>query len=77
MDIEGANTNNGTDVIAWNKHSSSNQQWRMQGDKIISVLNGKCLDINEGSKESCARIIMWPLKSPYSVDNQSWEFVYQ
>ena len=58
-------------------HGGVHQQWIMIGDKIISVFNGMCLDIPRGSKDSNVGIILWSLHSDDSVDNQSWELVYE
>ena len=38
------NTDTGTNVIAWKSEGGPNQQWKMEGDKIISELNDLALD---------------------------------
>ena len=67
----------GTKVIAWKHYGGANQQWIMIGDKIISVLNGMCLNIPSNSKSSEAGIVLRSLKSDDVINNQSWELLYE
>ena len=75
LDVEGCQKGAGTNVIAWNKHGGKNQQWRLEGKRIISFLNGMALDIHGGSKTQ-ANVILFPRKTGTN-DNQCWELVYQ
>ena len=81
MDVQGNGSKAGTKVIARKHQGGKSQQWKMTGDKIISLQNGMCLDVDNsapgGSKSSNVEIILHPLKSADLVDNQSWELVYE
>ena len=75
LDVEGAAHESGTNAIGWtHSHGAENQSWRIEGDKIISTLNGLCLDIQDGSTDESAAIILYePVYG--GVNNQSWQFV--
>ena len=76
MEVEGSNSSAGTNAISWDHDGGQNQQWRVEGDKIISVLNGFALAIKDGSNDAGADIILWPRHANDGpVNNQSWQFV--
>ena len=75
LDVQGGSTDSGTNAIAW-EHSpgAENQQWRIEGDKIISTLTGFALDICGGNTESGTEVILYPF-SHGEINNQSWKLV--
>ena len=72
LDIKGGNQSAGANAISWSHHGGKNQQWKVEGDNIVSLLNGLVLDIKGASKKSLAEIILWP---SHNGDNQAWQFV--
>jgi hypothetical protein len=48
LDISGGGKENFSKVIIWERHGDSNQLWKINGDKIISVHCGRSLDIEGG-----------------------------
>lgn len=75
LDVQGCRKEAGTNAIAWNKNGGKNQEWRLEGGRIISLLNGMALDISGASKKQ-ANIILFPRKTGTN-DNQCWELVNQ
>ena len=75
LDVESSNTEQGAQTIAWDYHGGINQQWEIDGNHIISCLNGMVLDIKSGSKDELVGIILWPNKCGDS-DNQSWTLLH-
>ena len=74
LDIQGCTQ--GTNAISLDHDGGDNQQFKMEGDKIVSLLTGMVLDIKDAIKASNADIIVWPSKHA-GVNNQSWEIIYQ
>ena len=62
----------GASAIAVEDQGTSNQQWIMEGDKLISRLSGMALDIKNGSIWSNKDIILWTPTEPQKYDAQSW-----
>ena len=75
LDIKDGNRAPGTNAIPWDHHGGINQQWTVQGDKIISSLNGLCLDIKNGSKAAGSEIILWQPQHGV-INNQCWKLVF-
>ncbi len=69
LDIKGANTANGAQVIMWGCHGGANQRWYWDGDRIRSLLNNKCLDVKGADPSNGAQVIMW---SCHGDANQRW-----
>ena len=73
MDINRGSSSSEAKVIAWSYHGGKNQQWKMVGNKIISLMHGMCLDIPRGSRSKDVDIVVFPVHgSVNSVDNQAW-----
>ena len=70
------NQNRGTEirVISWDHYGGRTQQWRMENDRIISKLNGLALDIKDGSRQTNADIILWPIRNG-CINSQSWQLI--
>ena len=70
LDVEGANPNNGANVIMWPCHGEDNQKWTLTNSgEIKSELNGFCLDVEGANPNNGANVIMWPC---HGEDNQKW-----
>lgn len=83
LDIQGANRQPGTGVVAWpaneNGNGSDNQHWELVGAPgggyfIRSRMHGLVLDIDGGRREPGTRLIVWPAK-PQGNANQIWDLV--
>ena len=75
-DIQGANSSQGANVIAWpqKSHGTANQQWVIRDGRIRSKLNNLVMDIHSASTAPCTNIIMWPEKTSGNA-NQMWRMV--
>ena len=73
LTVEGPH--DGAGVYAAPKSKSENQRFTIdeRGDNkfVIYTFYGKCLDVNEGSKDNGAKIIQW---EENGGDNQMWTF---
>ena len=73
IDVPGATTKKGTDIVQWEKNNRFNQRWCFvqhgKGYIIQSLFNGLVLDIEGGKKKKGVPIIQWD-KSGDS--NQVW-----
>ena len=75
LDVQGGSHESGTNAIGWTHvPGAANQQWRIEGDKIISTMTGMFLDITGGSTESSMEIILYPGVHG-EINNQSWQLV--
>ncbi|WP_100447643.1 ricin-type beta-trefoil lectin domain protein [Glycomyces xiaoerkulensis] len=75
IDVVSASTDDGAEIIQWDCHGGSNQQWELRDAgsgyvQLVSQHSGKCLDIDGASTDNNARAILW---SCHSGDNQQWE----
>ena len=50
-------------------------KWKMEDEKIISLLNGNCVDIKDGSVEANKDIVLTPATNSEGVSSQSWRLV--
>jgi hypothetical protein len=66
LDVNGANSANGTQMIIWDCNSGSNQQFTVNG-KALQVL-GKCLDMPSNAAAG-TRVRIWDCNSG---TNQQW-----
>ncbi|MFD5830893.1 ricin-type beta-trefoil lectin domain protein [Lentzea sp. NPDC060358] len=66
LDVNGAATANGTQLITWDCHSNANQQFTQNGPAL--QVSGKCLDVPTGAV-SGARVQIWDC---HGGANQSW-----
>lgn len=77
LDVSGASTANGADVIQWDYLGGDNQQWRIvevtKGRYyILNKNSGKMLDVNGQSIFNGADIIQWECNGG---DNQLWQLI--
>lgn len=75
VDVVSASSANGAEIIQWDCHGGTNQQWeaRAAGEgyvQLVSRHSGKCLDINGASTADNARAILW---SCGAGTNQQWQ----
>ena len=61
LDVQGGDTSEGANAIAWCNHGGAYQQWRMEGDIIVSNLTGLALDIKEANKVEGSEVILYRL----------------
>jgi hypothetical protein len=66
VDVTGANSANGTQLIVWDCHTNTNQQFAQSG-QAMQVL-GKCLDAPNNAA-SGARVQIWDC---HGGANQQW-----
>lgn len=70
MDIRGASNERGAWVILYDKHGGPNQRWVfLPSGEIMSMLNGKVLDVWKGRAVEDAKIRM---HGPNGDANQQW-----
>ncbi|MFI2650983.1 MULTISPECIES: RICIN domain-containing protein [Micromonospora] len=74
----------GYPVYQWTCNGSDHQQWRLEvfyqwdwadfqvvsHTRIVNPMSGLVLDVNQGSKNAGASIIVWPA---HGGDNQAWD----
>jgi hypothetical protein len=76
LDVTGASTSQGAQVIQWTCDSRANQQWErvpVPGSgayQIVSVNSGMCLDVTGASVTAGAQVIQWPCGT--GKTNQEW-----
>ena len=73
LDVQGGDTSEGANAIAWSKHGGAYQQWRMEGDTIVSNLTGLALDIKEANKVEGSEVILYRLTGS---SNQGFRIVH-
>ncbi|HEX7308378.1 ricin-type beta-trefoil lectin domain protein [Lentzea sp.] len=66
LDVNGAGTANGTQLITWDCHGNANQQFTQNGQAL--QVSGRCLDVPTGAG-SGARVQIWDC---HGGANQSW-----
>lgn len=77
LDVNGASTADGANVIIWDYNGSPNQNWTIQPVgggyfTVTAVHSGKALDVYQASTADGASVLQWTLSgSP----NQQWSFV--
>jgi hypothetical protein len=74
LDVLGADFDsrrNGARVIAWDCHGQPNQQWRLEGNALVSS-NGKCLDLHGGHYNERRRGGHVQLWDCHGGANQQW-----
>lgn len=69
MDVMGASTSAGTQVIQWPCTGNRNQRWTFNGSAVVSVNSGMCLDVSGASTADGAPLIQWPCSGNL---NQQW-----
>lgn len=74
MDVTGASTTQGADLIQWPDNGGANQEWSLQstGDGYSYLVNrnsGMVMDVNGASTSAGANIIQWP---NHGGTNQEW-----
>ena len=52
-------------------HGGTNQQWKIEDEHIVSLMNGKVLDIMDSNLEPGAEVKMWMRGD--GTSNQKWE----
>jgi type 1 glutamine amidotransferase len=58
LDVDGAQTADGTKVQIWTCNGSGAQRWTVPGDGTVRAL-GKCLDVSGGGSADGTRIQLW------------------
>ncbi|TNE47012.1 MAG: hypothetical protein EP344_19880 [Bacteroidetes bacterium] len=74
VDVTGSNTSNGTNILSYTCHGTTNQKWYINTvDRTIRTqLNtGKCLDLTGGSISNGTNIQLWDCAVN---DNQRWVY---
>jgi hypothetical protein len=78
LDIANENRSPGANIIVWDRHGRSNQQWFLEFLPnrffIRSRKNGLVLDVQGESRAPGTPVIMWTQKSIPSASNQLWRF---
>ncbi|NMA67371.1 MAG: carbohydrate-binding protein [Clostridiaceae bacterium] len=75
LDVNGASTSDGANVVQWTYHGDNNQLWDIVdlGNgyyKLLNVNSGKALDVNGGSTADGGNVIQWTYADGY---NQQWQ----
>jgi hypothetical protein len=69
VDVQAANSNDGTPITIYDCNNTSAQQWTRVGETFQAY--GKCLDIYDNSTANGAPIILWTCTNG---GNQRWQF---
>ncbi|GCF10950.1 RICIN domain-containing protein [Dictyobacter arantiisoli] len=76
LDVSGASTANGANVIQWTDSGATNQQWSIiavgNNYKLLNHNSGQALDVYNRSTANGAQIDQWP---DSSTTNQQWNIV--
>lgn len=78
LDLDGGNTNAGTNIQQWTNKGGSNQEWRITASengycKIVSMADeSKCIAITEDSAENGLNV---ELQKYNGADNQQWKLI--
>jgi hypothetical protein len=64
LTVEGGRDNNGANIIQRSWNDNTQQRWRLEqvGDnyyRIVSVDNGKCLDVAGAGRQNGANVHLW------------------
>jgi uncharacterized membrane protein YhdT len=74
IDVAGGIAAHGPPIIVWDSHNGLNQQWKIEKEHdmylIISRMNGKCLEVEEGGPPNGAKI---QLGDYAGKSNQLWQ----
>ena len=67
----------GTELCGWEHHGGPNQQFRLEGQHLVSNLHGRelVLDIQGGSQMPGTPVILW--HNERTQRNQMWRLDYQ
>lgn len=79
LNVAGAGTATGANVLQWDCHGGPNQQWilsdKSDGYYVLTARHsGKCLDVAGVSNDNGANIYQWDC---HSGPNQQWMFIPQ
>ena len=69
LDVVGAATGNGTQVVIWDCNGGRNQVWTATAGKALVVYGTKCLDVNGASPSPGAKVQIWDCNGGA---NQQW-----
>jgi hypothetical protein len=70
LDAYAQGSSNGTQVIIWDCHGGTNQQWNLHSNGTVTgVQSGLCLDASGAGTANGTKIILW---SCHSGANQQW-----
>ncbi len=77
LDVTGASTANGANIIQWTDSGTANEQWSIVSvgngySKLISRSSGKALDVTGASTANGAQVIQW---ADSGTTNQQWNIV--
>ncbi|MEV0168233.1 glycoside hydrolase family 27 protein [Nonomuraea fuscirosea] len=71
LDVTGASQTNGTQVVIWDCHQQSNQQWTSTSAGELRVYGTKCLDVDHAGTADGTGVIIWDCNGQ---SNQRWRF---
>ncbi|GAA4409594.1 endo-1,4-beta-xylanase [Actinokineospora soli] len=74
VDVLGASSADGADVVQWSRNGGTNQQWQFVDAgggyyRVRSQLSGKVLDVSGGSTANGADVVQW---TDHGGANQQW-----
>jgi lysophospholipase L1-like esterase len=59
MDVAGASTTAGAQIIIWDCHGSTNQRWTRTAANELRVYGDRCLDVNANGTANGTKIQIW------------------
>ena len=74
LDMQGGVKATGTYATAFDNYNGVNQKWKVDEDKIVSLLNGLALTSTLSANDTYHTIQLWP-RSEQAMNEQSWQFV--
>jgi len=69
LDVPGASTTNGTQIIVWDCNGRPNQQWTYTVGKQLNVYGNKCLDAYQNGTSNGTKVVIYDCNSG---TNQQW-----
>jgi lysophospholipase L1-like esterase len=59
LDVSGASTADGAQILIWDCHGGTNQQWTRTSAGELRGIGGKCLDVNGNGTANGTRVTTW------------------
>ncbi|WNV82992.1 RICIN domain-containing protein [Umezawaea sp. Da 62-37] len=59
LDVAGANTTEGTQVLLWDCYGSTNQRWTRSSGGELRIFGDRCLDVNANGSANGTKIQIW------------------
>jgi hypothetical protein len=69
LDVSGAQTTNGTQMIIWDCNGGANQQWTLLSNGELQVYGNKCLDVLNHATTAGSKVAIWDCNGGA---NQQW-----